>query len=189
VSPADAVNTLRDLKHLTSADTTRAAPAPSTVVATKEGAVKTLIKVVQDIGLLVARLVLGLVLVGHGWQRFSHGMAAAVDTLTRYGLPEPQLFAWGATVLDVIGGALLIFGLLTPVVAAFVVAEQVMVIAWLKWQNGLWNAADGIEYSVALAALALILVVFGAGRTGVDQLFRRGKKPAKASSGYDARPA
>ena len=150
---------------------------------------KTFIKVVQDIGLLVARLVLGLVLVGHGWLRFSRGMGATVDTLTRYGLPEPQLFAWGATVLEVIGGALLIFGLLTPVVAAFVVAEQVMVIAWLKWQNGLWKATDGIEYSVVLATLALILVAFGAGRTGVDQLFRRGKKPATTSSVYDSRPA
>jgi putative oxidoreductase len=159
------------------------------VVATKEGSVKTFIKVVQDVGLLVARLVLGLVLIGHGWQRFSHGMTATVDALTRYGLPEPQLFAWGATVLEVVGGALLIFGLLTPVVAAFVVAEQVMVIAWLKWQNGLWKATDGIEYSVVLVALALILVVFGAGRTGVDQLFRRGKKTAATSSPYDARPA
>ena len=150
---------------------------------------KTLIKVVQDIGLLVARLTLGLVLVAHGWQRFTHGIGPTVDTLTRYGLPEPQLFAWGATVLEVIGGALLIFGLLTPIVAAFVVAEQVMVIAWLKWQNGLWKVADGIEYPVALAALALILVVFGAGRTGVDTLFRRGKKPATTSSVYDSHPA
>jgi putative oxidoreductase len=92
-------------------------------------------------------------------------------------------------VLEVIGGALLIFGLLTPIVAAFVVAEQVMVIAWLKWQNGLWKVADGIEYPVALAALALILVVFGAGRTGVDMLFRRGKKSATTSSVYDSHPA
>jgi len=151
--------------------------------------VKTLIKVVQDIGLLVARLTLGLVLVAHGWQRFTHGIGPTVDTLKHYGLPEPQLFAWGATVLEVIGGALLIFGLLTPIVAAFVVAEQVMVIAWLRWHNGLWQATNGIEYPVALAALALILVVFGAGRTGVDMLFRRGKKPATTSSVYDSHPA
>jgi len=150
---------------------------------------KAFIKVVQDVGLLVARLAVGLVLVGHGWQRFTHGIGPTVDMLTRYGLPEPQLFAWGATVLEVIGGALLIFGLLTPIVAAFVVAEQVVVIAWLKWQNGLWKATDGIEYPVALAALALILVVFGAGRTGVDVLFRRGKKPAPTSSVDDSNPA
>jgi putative oxidoreductase len=151
--------------------------------------VTTLIKVVQDIGLLVARLTLGLVLVAHGWQRFTHGIGPTVDTLKHYGLPEPQLFAWGATVLEVIGGALLIFGLLTPIVAAFVVAEQVMVVAWLNWHNGLWQATNGIEYPVALAALALILVVFGAGRTGVDMLFRRGKKPATTSSAYDSHQA
>jgi len=151
--------------------------------------VKAFIKVVQDAGLLVARVVLGLVLVGHGWQRFSAGIGSTVDVLNLYGLPEPQLFAWGATILEIIGGALLIFGLLTPIVAAFVVAEQVMVVLWLRWRNGLWMSTNGIEYPVILAVLALVLVVFGAGRTGVDALFRRTKKPASTSSAYDRSPA
>jgi len=151
--------------------------------------VKAFIKVVQDIGLLVARVALGLVLLGHGWQRFTAGMGPTVDLLKQYGLPEPQLFAWGATLLEVIGGALLVFGLLTPIVAAFVVAEQVMVILWLRWSNGLWLSTNGIEYPAILAVLALVLVVFGAGRTGVDVLFRRGKKPSTTSSVYDKAPA
>lgn len=150
---------------------------------------KAFIKVVQDIGLLVARVALGLVLVVHGWHRFTTGMGPAVATMTQAGLPEPQLFAWGATILEVIGGALLIFGLLTPIVAAFVVAEQIMVIAWLKWQNGLWLSQNGIEYPLVLAVLALVLVVFGSGRAGVDVLFRRAKKPATTSSVYDSHPA
>jgi putative oxidoreductase len=159
------------------------------VYGTKEGAVKAFIKVVQDIGLLVARVTLGLILVAHGWHRFTTGIGATVTVLNHSGLPEPQLFAWGATILEVIGGALLIFGLLTPVVAAFVVAEQVMVIVWLRWQNGLWQTSNGIEYPVVVAVLALVLVVFGAGRTGVDVLFRRAKKAPASSSVYDSHPA
>lgn len=150
---------------------------------------KAFIKVMQDIGLLIARVALGLVLFGHGWHRFTTGIGASVTYLTQTGLPEPQLFAWGATLLEVIGGALLVFGLLTPIVAAFVVAEQVMVVVWLKWHNGLWLATNGMEYPLILAVLALVLVVFGAGRTGVDVLFRRGKKPASTTSVYDNSPA
>ncbi len=150
---------------------------------------KAFIKVVQDIGLLVARVALGLVLIGHGWHRFSSGMGPAADNLSLYGLPQPQLFAWGATVLEVLGGALLVFGLLTPVVAAVVVAEQVMVIAWMKWRNGLWLTTDGVEYPVILAVLALVLVVFGSGRAGVDNLFRKGRKPSSSTSVYDRDPA
>lgn len=150
---------------------------------------KAFIKVVQDIGLLVARVALGLVLIGHGWHRFTSGMGAAADNLALYSLPQPQLFAWGATVLEVLGGALLVFGLLTPVVAAVVVAEQVMVIAWMKWRNGLWLATDGVEYPVILAVLALVLVVFGSGRAGVDNLFRKGRKPSSSTSVYDRDPA
>jgi len=150
---------------------------------------KAFIKVVQDIGLLVARVALGLVLFAHGWHRFTAGIGLTITNLTQSGVPEPQLFAWGSTLLEVIGGALLVLGLLTPIVAAFVVAEQVMVVLWLKWHNGLWAATNGIEYPVIMAVLALVLVVFGAGRTGVDVLFRRGKKPASTSSVYDSSPA
>ena len=144
--------------------------------------------VVRDIGLLVARLALGVILVLHGWHRFTAGMGPTTSVLTGAGLPEPQLFAWGATILEVVGGALLVFGLLTPIVAAFVVAEQVMVIAWLRWHNGIWNIDNGIEYPVVLAVLAFVLVVFGSGRTGVDALFRRGRKPATPRS-YASGPA
>ncbi|MHB1009814.1 MAG: DoxX family protein [Propionibacteriaceae bacterium] len=143
---------------------------------------KVFLAVVRDIGLLVARLTLGLILVAHGWYRFTAGIAPTITVLTNAGLPEPQLFAWGATILEVVGGALLVFGLLTPVVAAFVVAEQVMVIAWLRWHNGIWQINNGIEYPVVLAVLALVLVVFGSGRTGVDALFRRGRRPATPRS-------
>ncbi|HET7723222.1 MAG TPA: DoxX family protein [Propionibacteriaceae bacterium] len=138
--------------------------------------------VVRDIGLLVARLTLGAVLVVHGWHRFTTGIAPTVAVLTDAALPEPQLFAWGATILEVVGGALLVFGLLTPIVAAFVVAEQVMVIVWLRWHNGIWNINNGIEYPVVLAVLAFVLVVFGSGRTGVDALFWRGRKTATPRS-------
>lgn len=146
---------------------------------------KAFIKVVQDIGLLVARVVLGLVLIGHGWHRFSTGIGASGEMLATYGLPQPQLFAWGATLLEVLGGALLVFGLLTPLVAAAVVVEQVMVVAWMTWRNGLWLRTDGMEYQVVLAALALILVVFGAGRTGADALFTRGRKSSSKTSADD----
>jgi putative oxidoreductase len=158
------------------------------VGATKEVDVNAFLAVVRDIGLLVARLTLGLVLVLHGWHRFTVGTGATIELLTAAGLPEPQLFAWGATILEVVGGALLIFGLLTPVVAAVVVAEQVMVIVWLRWQNGIWLVNNGIEYPVVLGALAFVLVTFGAGRTGVDALFRRGRKSAATPETYDSSP-
>lgn len=143
---------------------------------------KAFIKVLQDLGLLVARLILGVILVAHGWQRLTHGIDSTIGLMQQAGLPEPVLFAWGATVLELVGGGLLVFGLLTPIVAAFIAAEQVMVIVWLRWQNGLWQVSNGIEYPAVMAALALIFVVFGSGRTGVDMLLRRGKKPVKTAS-------
>lgn len=134
---------------------------------------KAFVKVMQDIGLLVSRVVFGAVMIGHGWARWSgEGIPAQVDRLVQLGVPQPELFAWGATVLELLGGVLMVFGILTPLVAAAFLAQFVMLTAY-TWSHGPYLATDGYEYSLILAAFALLFVVFGSGRAGVDNLFRR----------------
>ncbi|HHV22145.1 MAG TPA: DoxX family protein, partial [Propionibacterium sp.] len=55
------------------------------------------------------------------------------------------------------------------------VVQQGMVIAWTKWFHGPWLENSGYEYNVIQAALALVLVTFGAGRIAIDRLFRRSR--------------
>jgi putative oxidoreductase len=62
-----------------------------------------------------------------------------------------------------------------------VLVEQILIIAYTNWYKGPdliagdGTYAGGYEYNVALALLALLLAVFGAGRISVDGLFRRRK--------------
>lgn len=136
---------------------------------------RTVIHFVQDICLMLSRIVLGLVLVMHGWHRWDTGMDKQVAFLSEHGVPQPEALAWGATALELIGGVMLVFGVLTPLVAAFVVAENALVVAWIKLRNGWSVTHDGWEYNVVLAALALLFVGHGSGRAGVDALFRSHK--------------
>ena len=69
------------------------------------------------------------------------------------------------------------------VVAAAVVAQQVLIICYTNWYGYQFLAANVPEFSVsermmnnlALGLLALIFLVFGAGRASIDRLFRREK--------------
>ncbi|MDO5498052.1 MAG: DoxX family protein [Propionibacteriaceae bacterium] len=136
-----------------------------------------LLKVLRDLVLLIVRIALGAVLVFRGWRRWTSegGMQSQIDYVQQFSTPAPEVMAWGATLLEIIGGVFLIFGLLTPLVAIAIVVQQAMIIAWTKWFHGPWLENGGYEYNAIQAALALIFVVFGAGRLAIDSLFRRSK--------------
>ena len=142
--------------------------------------------VLRDITLLLIRLGLGGIMLLHGWTRWQgagQGVQRQVDYLSQFSVPYPLYAAWGAIVLELVGGIFIIVGALTPLVALAFVVQQGLTIAYTNWYRGPdLLAADGAyvggwEYNVALALLGLVLLAFGAGRISIDQLFRR-KKPA-----------
>lgn len=140
----------------------------------------TFLQVVRDIALVLARVGLGGVLILHGWRRWQvQGIGKQVEYLKQFGTPFPHYAAWGGTMFELIGGVFLVVGALTPLVAAIVVAQQVLTIAWTSWYKGFYLTDSsgafrgGYEYAVVLGLLALLFVVFGAGRASVDQLFKR----------------
>lgn len=140
------------------------------------------LRVIRDIGLLLARVGLGGILIHHGvtrWTAPGQGVQAQIDYLEQFTTPYPEVATYGAIVLEIVGGICLVVGALTPLVAAAVVAQQGLTIAYTNWfqgfdllnRDGTYNG--GWEYNVALASLALVFVVCGAGRIAVDQAFRR----------------
>jgi len=142
----------------------------------------TFLQVVRDLALLVARLALGAILIAHGWRRWQEqGAQSQVDYLRRFQTPYPEVAAYGAIALELVGGLFLLVGALTPLVAAGVVAQQALTISYTNWFEGPYltdrqgEFINGYEYNVALGALALLFVVFGAGRASVDRLFSRSK--------------
>lgn len=135
------------------------------------------LRIFRDFALLIARIGLGAVLVFRGWRRWTSegGMQAQADHLRQFQTPQPEVMAWGGTLLEIVGGLFLIFGLLTPLVAAAVLVQQALIISYTKWFRGPWLENGGYEYNVIQACLALVLVAFGGGRLAIDQLFKRTK--------------
>lgn len=148
---------------------------------------------IRDLVLLITRIGLGLILVAHGWRRWQvQGVQRQIDYISQFGTPYPTVTAWSAVILELVGGIFLIVGALTPLVAAAVIAQQVLTICYTNWFRPLYlldaNGAyvGGYEYNVALGLLALIFVVFGAGRASIDRLFRR--NPGDVDDPVDDKP-
>ena len=142
------------------------------------------LRFLQNLGLLIARLGLGGILLLHGWTRWNAGVQEQIDYLTQFRTPYAEAVAWGAIIFELVGGALLIVGALTRFVGLGVLIEQILIIAytnWYKWPPTLLNAdgtyRGGYEYNVAIGLLGLLLFVLGGGAVSIDRLFRR-KKPS-----------
>src|SRR3712207_4725711 len=115
----------------------------------------------MDTGLLVFRVVIGLLLVGHGAQKLfgwfaGSGPAGTGGYLAGRGYRPGLLFALLAGLGEAGGGALLTLGLATPVAAAIVVATMVNVYAGHAGK-GLWNHNGGWELPMVLGTVAAAL--------------------------------
>ncbi|MBL1097719.1 DoxX family protein [Streptomyces coffeae] len=126
----------------------------------------------MDSGLLVLRLVAGLLIAGHGVQKVSfrlggNGLAGGTEEFRHDGFRGGRLTALAAGGSQIGAGLFLAAGLLTP--AAAMAAMGVMTVAsTVKWRNGLWVQNDGYEYPLVLVIVCAVLALTGPGHWSAD---------------------
>jgi putative oxidoreductase len=132
-----------------------------------------------DFGLLVARLILGVVLFAHGWQKYTEWTINGTgQSFAQMGIPAPSFTAAVVTGAEIIGGVALILGVLTPVFA--IINGITMAVAGLvvHAEAGIFVADGGYELVAAIFAGLIIIATSGAGRFSLDSLFARRSKRA-----------
>ena len=73
---------------------------------------------VRDFALLLARFIVGVVFIARGYQHWvGTGMSETAQQFAQAGVPQPRLVAYVAGSVELIGGAMLIIGLLTTIIA------------------------------------------------------------------------
>jgi putative oxidoreductase len=136
----------------------------------------------KDVLLLVARVALGIVFLAHGLQKFlTWGMAGTAASFEGMGVPAPTPAAWFAALVETVGGAALILGLLTPLFAALLTINMLGALAIVHLPFGIWVMDNGYELVLALAAGAVALIAAGPGRFSVDALLAH-RKTATATA-------
>ncbi|MGH9022107.1 MAG: DoxX family protein [Acidimicrobiia bacterium] len=126
----------------------------------------------MDFGLLLLRVLVGLLLAGHGAQKLfgwfgGSGLAPVRGFLASLGYPAAGRMAIVAGASEVGGGLLLASGLLMPVAGAVLVGTMLNAGA-VHLGKGLWSAKGGYEYPLVLAGVAAALAFTGAGRWSLD---------------------
>lgn len=137
-------------------------------------------RVVRDIGLMLTRIVVGVVLVARGWHRWQEaGISGEVTVMEQAGLPYATTLIWLVIGFEIIGGILLVFGLATPLIGLGMIVLNVGVIVLVRSGEGFYVHQDGWEYNAVQAVVGLVLLTHGSGRAGLDHLFVAPKDPAE----------
>jgi putative oxidoreductase len=126
----------------------------------------------MSIGLLILRLVVGGLFVGHGTQKLfgwfgGHGPEGTGQFFSQIGYAPGKPMAYVAGISEAGGGALLMLGFLTPLACAAVVGVMVGTLA-VHLPKGLWNTNGGYELPLVYSAAAVALGFTGPGRASID---------------------
>ena len=147
----------------------------------------------QSLGLLIARLGVGGILLLHGithWTGANQGVANLTVRYSQVGAPYPEVAAWATIIFELVGGVFLIVGALTRFVGVGLVVLSVLTVSYFSYWAGpdLLNADGtyngGYEYDVALGLLGVLFFVFGAGSVSIDRLFMRKKPEEEADDDF-----
>src|SRR5829696_814386 len=130
----------------------------------------------MDLALIVLRLVVGLLFVGHGAQKLfgvfgGGGLDGTTQMFDKIGLRPGWLHARASGTAEFAGGALLALGLFTPFAAAALIAVMTAAVLTVHAPNGIWNTNQGYEFNLVMAATVFALAGIGVGSWSLDNAF------------------
>jgi putative oxidoreductase len=127
----------------------------------------------MDFGLFVIRVVVGVLLIGHGTQKLfgwfgGAGLAGTSSYFRFLGYWPPRLMAGMAGGTELFAGLSLALGFVTPLGAAALIGLMVNVAIAAHRGNGLWVVDNGYEYPLVLASMGTAIAFAGPGAASLD---------------------
>ncbi len=122
-------------------------------------------------GLLVIRVVVGVSLAAHGYNKFFGGgrIAGTAGWFDSMGMkPNGRVHALLAASTELGCGLLFAVGLLTPFAAAGFVGLMIVAAWTVHKDNGFFIVKNGWEYNLVLAAVAVGVAMVGPGKYSLD---------------------
>jgi len=147
---------------------------------------KFLLKTTNSFAPTLARLTLGIVFFPHGAQKVlgwfgGYGLSGTFHAFTQQ-MHIPAVFAALAIAAEFLGSLGLITGFLTRIAALGIAVNMAVAVAMVHHANGFFmnwygnQKGEGIEYHILAIGLALIVMIYGAGKASVDAAIAGGTK-------------
>ena len=131
----------------------------------------------------VVRLALGVVFLAHGGQKVfgwfgGPGLKATIQTFQQY-MKVPPAATVVAALIELLGGLAMLTGFLARPAAAGIIAVMLVAIVKVHGQHGFFinfsgtpGKGHGFEFNFVLIAMALSILIGGAGALSIDCLLR-----------------
>lgn len=125
-----------------------------------------------DLGLLMLRVIAGLTLAAHGYQKFFSGgrIAGTGRWFDSMGMRPGRLHAVAAATAEVGAGLLFAAGAFTSLAGAAFVALMLVAGYTVHRGNGFFSVRSGWEYNLILATIGAAVGTTGAGAYSLDGL-------------------
>jgi putative oxidoreductase len=145
-------------------------------------------------GLLIARLILGTMMVAHSTQKLfgwfgGYGLTGTGGFFEQLGFRPGRAFAAAASVTEAVAGILLVLGFLGPIGPALLLSVMIVAAVSVHWNHGLFATTNGIEVPLLYATGAVTLALTGPGAysldgvLGLDRLWSPGLEWAALGAG------
>ncbi|WP_114789046.1 DoxX family protein [Niabella yanshanensis] len=131
----------------------------------------------------ILRIVVGFGFFAHGIAKMIKGPEGFAKLLSQIKVPAPEVLAWMAITVEVLGGLALILGILVSIVSIPLIITMLTALFTIHYkfgyssvktisldENGPKFGPPGYEINLLYIATLLILIEFGAGKLSVDSL-------------------
>ncbi|MDF2960751.1 MAG: DoxX family protein [Paenibacillus sp.] len=127
----------------------------------------------MGLGLLLIRVVVGLLFAGHGAQKLfgwfgGYGPKGTGGWMESVGIKPGVAMAVIAGLMELVGGILFTLGLFTPLAAILLTLTMLGAIVKVHAQNGIWATSNGYEYPLVLMVIVIGVALTGAGSYSID---------------------
>ena len=124
-------------------------------------------------GVLLIRLVTGLVMTAHGAQKLfgwfgGHGLDKTGEFFAQLGFRPGRPFAAAASFAEIVSGLLVASGFLGPIGPALMISVMIVAALTVHWGHGLFATNNGIELPLLYITTAGGLALIGFGRYSLD---------------------
>lgn len=124
---------------------------------------------------VLVRLLVGLVFLSEGIQKFLFPQALGVGRFVKIGIPAPQFFAPFVGAVEIAGGVLLVLGLLTRLASIALLIDISVAILTTKLpmlsKSGFWATAHEARTDFCMLLGTIFLIIVGSGAISFDARF------------------